>query len=217
MNRTNCVVAIVERGKGEKVMSSFLHLGCLPHLKFNAHGTATNDMLDMFGFENSKRDVVITFGENQTTYALMQEIRNRETVHLHTKGIVFVVAIESLSALLYNMSNALKKEIEGEGYMTSKDALILVSLNQGYSDDVMQCAKQNGARGGTVFKANWMDAGYMQETYNVSFQQEKEVLAIVTDAQHKKDIIESIHAQHGLKTKAQALVITVPVLDKVTL
>ena len=43
--------------------------------------------------------------------------------------------------------------------LLAKMGLILVSVNQGYTDAVMETAKASGAMGGTVLRARLVDAG----------------------------------------------------------
>ena len=79
-------------------------------------------------------------------------------------------------------------------------SLILATVNTGYTDEVMETARTAGARGGTVIRARWTDAEEVGKFAGITLQEEKEVLAIV-----------AINAKHGLRTAAQAMVISLPI------
>lgn len=213
-----CIIAIVERGKDENLIKTFHNFGCLPHLHFIANGTASNEILDMLGIGTTKRNVIISIGEENIVHCLMNEIRNRDSIHLHTKGLVFTIKATGISSILAKSvyQNTLTTE-NMEEHMKNKSSLILVSFNQGYSDDIMSIAKSHGAKGGTVFKANWADAEHIEEKYNVPIHREKEILAIVADNNIRKDIMNAIHQEYGRDSKVQALLLSLPVLDKVSL
>lgn len=219
MNKSiECIISIIERGKGDFLIEEFHNFGVLPHLKFMAYGTASNELLDTFGFGTSKRDVILSIGEENTVHCLMNEIRNRNRIYLHSKGIIFTMKTSGISSLLAKSAyQSATKEINEEEHMSKKDSLILVSFNQGYSDDIMAVAKAHGARGGTVIKANWADAEHMEEKFNVPIHREKEILAIVAKNDIQKEIMMAIHEKYGQDSKVQALLISVPILDKAML
>lgn len=219
MNKSiECIISIVERGKSDSLIQAFHQFGCLPHLQFVANGTASSEVLDVLGIGTSKRDVILSIGESNTVHQLMNEIRDRNKIKLHSKGIIFTIQSTGLSALLTKSAfqSAIQEEIKEEHTM-NKNSLILVSFNQGYSDDIMAVAKESGARGGTVIKANWADAEHIENKYGVNIHKEKEILAIVADNNIRKDIMNSIHQKYGQDPKVQALLLSLPVTDKVTL
>ena len=90
-------------------------------------------------------------------------------------------------------------------------SLILVTVNQGYTEDVMNTARAAGARGGTVVRARWAGADEVQKIAGITLQAEKEVLAIMTQNHLRNGIMEEIDRVHGLHTPTQAMVISLPV------
>ncbi len=214
MHKTNCVVSIIERDKVNRVLSTFSENGCCPFLEFLAKGTASNEMLDLLGFSTDKRAILLSLADEQTSQNLMKELKSREKIQLHTKGIVFVSPINALSSGLYYMTNpSMNNNKLEEKKEMNRDSLVLISINQGFSNEVIHTAKKYGAKGGTVFKANWRN----DECLENDFHKEKEILAIVTSVEKKKELIQHIHQNHGPDSKAQALIISIPVTDKVIL
>ena len=88
-------------------------------------------------------------------------------------------------------------------------SLILVTVNQGNTDDVMDTARQAGARGGTVIRARWAGPDDTSQFYGISIQTEKEIIAIVTETEKRNAIMEIINKKHGLKGEAGAVVCSV--------
>ena len=102
-------------------------------------------------------------------------------------------------------------ETSMEHNVTAHHSLILVVVNQGYTDAVMDTARAVGARGGTVIRARWTGAGEVEKFVGITLQAEKEVLAIVAPARERNIIMEEIDRVHGLRTSAQGMVISLPI------
>lgn len=218
-NKTNAIIAIIEKNKSKHIYDTFLTYGALPYLQLMANGTASSELLDMLGFGSNKREIIISLCNEDNCSFLMNQLKSREHIKLHTKGIIFSVPLNALSSLLNKNVNNFNNQIEkGDNTMTTAStSLILVAINHGHVEEVMATAKKNGAKGGTVFRANFNDNDYIESLYNVSLQQDKEILAIVANDNIKKNIIDNIHSQHGLNSKAQAMIISLPVIDKTIL
>ena len=90
-------------------------------------------------------------------------------------------------------------------------SLILVAVNQGYTDAVMDTARAAGARGGTVIRARWTGAETVEKFAGITLQAEKEILAIVTPNKDRETIMTRINQEHGLKSESQAAVISLPI------
>lgn len=89
-------------------------------------------------------------------------------------------------------------------------SLILVAVNQGYTDAVMDTARASGARGGTVIRARWTGAETIEKFAGITLQAETEILAIVTPQKDRNAIMSEINRLHGMKSAPQAVVISLP-------
>ena len=82
---------------------------------------------------------------------------------VHAKGIVFMMPITGINHIL---AVILKRQGLGEGAIggtemeqNSTNSLILVVVNQGHTDEVMNTARGAGARGGTIMRSRLVGAG----------------------------------------------------------
>ena len=88
--------------------------------------------------------------------------------------------------------------------------LILVILNQSYTDDVMIAARDAGA-GGTVVHAKGIGAKYTQKFFEVSLSNEKEIILIAAKSSKKAEIMKAIVEKAGPDTPAGAIVFSLPI------
>ena len=92
-----------------------------------------------------------------------------------------------------------------------RHSLILIAVNQGYTDAAMQTARKAGATGGTIIKAR-LDSEELSETFRgISFDSEKEILVILAPDSIKEDIMNAVNTEHGLRTEAQGMVCSIAV------
>ena len=60
-----------------------------------------------------------------------------------------------------------------------RHSLILIAVNQGYTDSVMKTARKAGATGGTVIKARLAEAQEIEAYANTMLNEEKEIFCLV--------------------------------------
>ena len=96
--------------------------------------------------------------------------------------------------------------------MQSEHELIIAIYEKGYTNMVMDAAREAGARGGTTIRAKGT-AQTVEKFFGVSLAEEKEIVLIVSDVQKKKDIMMAIMQNAGVDTKAHALCFSLPVAE----
>lgn len=92
--------------------------------------------------------------------------------------------------------------------------MLLVVVNRGFADVVMDAAKSKGARGGTIFKALGT-AGDAEKFFHISIQPEKDVVMIVVKREMRHEIMEEITVKAGIKTPGQGIMFSIPVIDTI--
>ncbi len=98
-----------------------------------------------------------------------------------------------------------------------KHEVIMCIVNSGFSDDVMDAARQFGARGGTVVRARGTANLEAEKLAGIAIQPEKEIVIILVDAKIKNDILHALYKAVGLNTPGQGIAFSMPVEDVVGL
>ncbi len=91
--------------------------------------------------------------------------------------------------------------------------LIIIIVNRGFSDDVMDAAREAGAKGGTIMYAH--GSGLQNETrfFGISIHPEKEVVLILADNNHKLGIMQAVVRRVGLDTEGSGITFSLPVSE----
>ena len=95
--------------------------------------------------------------------------------------------------------------------MTFDHEAIFCIVNAGFSDAVMDAAKDFGARGGTVIRARGTANAEAEKLFNIAIQPEKEIVMILVDQSIKNDILHALYRAVGLKTPGQGIAFSLPV------
>ena len=101
--------------------------------------------------------------------------------------------------------------------MSNEYELIICIVNQGFSEEVMQAARECGARGGTVINARGTAKAEAEEAFHISINPEKEIVLILSKSDIKDAILHAIYTKVGLNTPGQGIAFSMPVDDVVGL
>ncbi|MDR0447361.1 MAG: P-II family nitrogen regulator [Treponema sp.] len=199
------------------------------HFVTRGKGTANSDILDLLGIGASEKAVVICIEQAVMTPILLKEVRKKLGFYSPGAGIAFTVPLSGInSPILWVFKQSIHKNDKISGEFKNKDPtdkgetmadqfthdLIISIINQGYSDEFMNTAREAGASGGTVLNARGQAHEGTVKFFGISVQDEKEIIIILTSREKKEPIMRTVCETHGLNSKAQGIVFSLPV-DKV--
>ena len=95
--------------------------------------------------------------------------------------------------------------------MVFKHEVIFCIVNAGFSDSVMDAAKEFGARGGTVIHARGTANIEAEKLFGITVQPEKEIVMILVPKEIKNDILHALYKAVGLNTPGQGIAFSMPV------
>ena len=168
---------IVDWSQAHVVSDVFVDGNVRFHFVTKGMGTANNEILDLLGIGAGDKAVVVCLEQAVGVSVLMKEVRNRLRRDSPGAGIAFTIPLSAINdpvLLLFKQSIHKNEKVaeelglmsrgEGAGMAdkSSRDAvahdtithdLIISIVNQGYSDEFMNTAREAGASGGTVINA----------------------------------------------------------------
>lgn len=95
----------------------------------------------------------------------------------------------------------------------NKYELIITIVNKDYASDLMEAAREVGAKGGTILNGRGTGGHEVEKLFGLTIQQEKEVVLILTEVKHKESIMQSIIKSAGLNTPGRGICFSLPVED----
>lgn len=213
--RIQMLCAIVERGNGQALIGQLSQMGMGYQLRFTGRGTASSEMMDILGLGSTEKDVVISMG---TDGAVADAVRHFSDNLSSTRyrGIMMLFSPDAVSRLLAVILTMKKSDApERKESVAMKNehqhSLILVVVNQGYTDQVMRIARRSGATGGTVIRARLADAEKESQFHGITLQEEKEIVAILAPDSIRDQLMADVNQECGFRSEAQGVLCAVPV------
>lgn len=179
-------------------------------------GTAANDILDYLGLESTEKAVAFSVLEENNWLHIKKQLEKKLKIDAPGGGIAFTIPLSSTGG-----KKALQFLLESQDYQKKEEStlqnttheLIVVIAEQGYTNLIMDAAREAGAYGGTVIHAKGTGMEAAEKFMGVSLATEKEVIYIVTRTEQKNAIMQAIMQHAGLDSKAKAITFSLPVTD----
>ncbi|MBO7148446.1 MAG: hypothetical protein J6V93_01170 [Clostridia bacterium] len=212
--RLMVLLSIVERDKGKKLINYLESINIRLNLQCVGYGTAPTEMMDIFGLGTKDKDIIISIGAESIIKDMMANFGEAFESHAKYGGLMIVLkssaANRIMSELLNRESGATFEKGTGSMKNEHHNNLILISVNEGYSDSVMQVAKKAGATGGTVIKGRLADTEMFEQISDSQVDGDREILCILAPFNTSKQIMEDVNAQYGTTSEANGLIVAIP-------
>lgn len=216
MDSVSLLIAIVARNRLSQLLEIYQEQKLEVNLIALGYGTATHATLNMLGLDSTEKAVCFSFVTAGKWPAIKRDLRQKLRIDIPATGIAFTVPLSSiggkreLAFLTQEQPFERKEESVMQG---TKRELIMVICNQGYSEPVMDAAREAGAAGGTVIHARGTGMKSAEQFFGVSLASEKDIIYIVSASNKKNHIMSSIMEKAGLETSAKAICFSLPVTD----
>ncbi|MBQ7775746.1 MAG: P-II family nitrogen regulator [Lachnospiraceae bacterium] len=180
------------------------------------YGTAANEILDYLGLDSTEKAVIYAILEEESWITVKKQLQKKLKIDAPGGGIAFTVPLSSIGG-----KKTLQYLLDGQEYQKEEEStlketsheLIIVIAEQGYTEMIMDAAREAGAYGGTVIHAKGTGKEAAEKFLGVSLATEKEIIYIVTKTEQKNPIMHAIMQNAGMDTKAKAITFSLPVTD----
>lgn len=208
------LLSIVESDKGKKLIKELNNQKIYMNFQTVGFGTAPTEMMDIFGLGTNDKDVIFSLGAEKDIRYMTSNFGEIFESHSKYGGIMVVLNISAAGRILNEILNYNSNHVKGRKMTVMQgehhNNLIVISLNEGYSEDVMQVARKAGATGGTVIKGRLADFEQFSEFVDSKVDEEREMLFILSPTKSSKQIMEDINSEFGLSTAANGIIFALP-------
>ncbi len=214
MSTLSLMVTIIDRNQHYKFISFYREYGVEVTFSSLGRGTAASEVLTYFSLEATEKAVLFSVVTDAVWSTVKKALQQTMKIDIPGTGIVFVIPMSSIAGkkqLQFFTQNQNFVKEEETTLKETKHELLVVIANQGYTEMIMEIARQNGAGGGTVIHAKGTGMEGAEKFLGVSLAAEKELIFIVVKKELKNGIMEAVMAQAGLDSKAKSLAFSLPV------
>ena len=214
MSELFMMVSILDRHKAKKFLNFYQESGIKVNLNTVARGTATSEVLDYFGLESIEKILITSIVTRSVWKNIKKGLQEKMNIDIPGTGIAFIIPLSSIGGkrqLQFLTQNQDFLKGEESTLKDTKYELLIAITNQGYTELVMNAARNQKAGGGTVIHAKGTGMEGAEKFLGVSLASEKEMVFIVVRREYKNQIMQAIMEEAGMNSKAKSIVFSLPV------
>ena len=211
------LLTVVKRSDAAEYEEFYRSRGVKVIYNTRCNGTAHAKTLNILGIERTEKSMLIATVTGPTLRMLKRELSYEMKIDLPDRGVAMAVPMSGIGGgrtLEYFTSGQCipEEHLVEDKQMEGAKELIIAIYQKGYTNVVMDAAREAGAGGGTAINAKGTVAG-TEKFFGIALAEEKEIVMIVSTSEQKKDIMKAIMQKAGVDTKAHAVVFSLPVTD----
>ena len=206
-------VAVVDVGKGEKILSVFREEHALLDYVCMGHGTARTEMLDLLGIGETAKAVVFSLVEKSQAQRILVRLGRELQMRYPGRGIAFTIPVSGIGRRWHTLLTQAEEQEENrmnKSEQTGFDVVVVI-MERGYTNTAMDAARKAGARGGTVISARGIAENEVKRFFGIEIQAEKEIVFLVVKSEEKQAVMTELMRAVGTRTRSHGLVLSLPV------
>lgn len=205
------LIAVVDRETEPRLEGVFTSAGTVVGLSQPASDTAGSEILKRFGLASTEKRIVMTVATGAQQRMIFQMARKLLYLDIPGNGILAAIPIKAVAGR-QTLSYLTDSEITGgTPSMDFEYELIVVVINAGYADTVMDAAREAGAGGGTVLHAKGTGSMRGEKFYNMRFADEKDMVYIVAHKSEKAAVMKAVSRKAGPDSEARGICFSLPI------
>lgn len=216
MDELYMMATISDRNQARRFLAFYREHGVTVTLITFGKGTAASDVLDSFGLEAAKKAILFAFVTGTEWKEIKSGLQKQIKIDIPGSGIAFIIPLSSIGGkkqLEFLTEGREFKKGEESTLKETKYELLVVIANQGYTDMIMDAAREANAPGGTVIHAKGTGTEKAEKFLGVSIAAEKEMIFMVARKEGKNAIMKSIMEKAGIHSEARSVVFSLPVTE----
>lgn len=96
---------------------------------------------------------------------------------------------------------------------TEAHEVIFAIVNAGFAEDVMDIAREQGVRGGTILNARGVVREEAAAFFGITLHADKEIVMMVVEKSIRDRVLNAIYREMGMAKKAKGIAFCLPVTD----
>lgn len=199
------LVVIINFGKGSKVLSTMKDCGITSGTILMCKGSNYNKMLDLFGLNDIRKEMIFSICNTQLAEKAMQSINEKFSLKKKNTGLAFTIPVYQL----IGVENT--EYINEDTSMISEFYAIYTVVDMGNANEVIEIANSAGAKGATIIEGRGGSSAEISHVFAIDIEPEKEIVLIVANKNDLQSIVEAIRKGMQIDKEAKGIIYVQPV------
>ena len=216
MQNVYLFITIIKKSDSEEFIRFYLEHDAAPIYSTICQGSANSKTLDLLGLEKSEKVMMQLLVPRNKLSELTYDLTHKMSIDLPDRGIALAIPLSSIASrrvLDHITKDAKEENIQTKTSERRIEMELIVSIcAKGHSDEIMNAAREAGARGGTIVKAKGTAAAGTDKFFGMAISDEKEITYIVAKKDQRSSIMKAI-AGYTYADGAHPIVFSLPVTE----
>lgn len=216
MQNVYLFMTIVKKTDEQEFSEFYLSHGAAPIYSSICQGAANSKMLGLLGLEKSEKMLMQALVPHNKIAELKRGLVREMEIDRPDRGIAMAIPLSALASrrvLDHILGGTVGENIQNTSDERKIDMELIVSIcAKGHSDEIMNAAREAGARGGTIVKAKGTASAGTDKFFGMAISDEKEITYIVAKKEIRSEIMKAI-ANYTYADGAHPLVFALPVTE----
>lgn len=183
------ICIIVNLGQGSDIVTFSKQHDISGGTIFFGKGTIKNAFLEFLELNESRKEIVLMAAEKTTAYTVLDELNKKFNFIKPNHGIAFSTSIKNI---LGSKSCKYKDNKESRGVENPMYNVIMVVVDKGKAESVIEAATKAGSNGGTIINARGSGIHETSKLFSMEIEPEKEIVLIISENELTESIVSSI-------------------------
>ncbi len=197
------IYVIVNRGLGSKVLHIAKNSGISGGAIFLGKGTINNRFLEMLALCDIQKEIVMIVANKAICLHFIEMLNRELKLNKPNHGIAYSIPVMGIcGSRSYNCKNL--NELGGiENTMYQS---IIVIVDKGKGEAVVEAATQAGSKGATIINARGSGIHETSKLFAMEIEPEKEIVLMITKSEQTNEIVSSIHEKFQIDKPGNGII-----------
>lgn len=215
MKEFSLILCIVNEHLASRVIKITGHAGAKGATVFYGKGMVRSKLLEILGMDYLHKEIVLVIIEKEQSPQVLSALKKEMSLEKPNHGIAFSVPLNNFIGASH--ADYYDRNEERESREEGMYEAIFTVVNKGSAEDVIDAAKSEGARGGTIINARGSGIHKTEMFFAMEIEPEKEIVLILAKKESVSKIVETICAKMKIREPGNGIIFTCGVNDAVGL
>ncbi|MCY3032784.1 P-II family nitrogen regulator [Aerococcus urinae] len=198
-------LAIVKEGMASRLLKRAKQAGASGGTIIRAYGTVQSNLLRSLGLQGAEREIFLTIVPKEKEADIHAHLEDALKLKKKGTGVLFSFDVSSY------LGNQNHSYLFNEADQGSKDQLLVTIVQRDLADQVVDAARDEGAKGATILHGRGSGAHEKSTIFSIQIEPEKEIVWMVLPANKIKQVTDNISETMKITEPGHGLIFSLPI------
>ena len=206
MNEAVCfelIYAIVNDGSGSRVLRTARECGITGGTILLGKGTSCNPILEKLALSDVRKEIVMMVARRHQIRSALEKLDLTFKLHKRNHGIAYSIPVYGICG---SSTCRCDQPDENGGLEETMHQSIMIIVDKGKAEAVVDVATRAGAKGATIVNARGSGIHETSKVFSMEIEPEKEIVLMITPKELTASIVDSIRTDFQIDEPGKGII-----------